>query len=70
MARRPNASKSERLTISVTPQINAYLQGLVERGLYGKTRTEVAGTMLARGIESVIEHGHLMHPVESKGDTQ
>ena len=65
MPRRPNAHRSARLTVRVTPQIVAYIKRLMGRGLYGKTDTEVAANMLARGIESVIERGHLDHP-ESK----
>lgn len=62
MARKPNPHKTQRITISATPQIKYYLQKLVERGLYGKTPTEVANNMVTRGIESVIERGHLEHP--------
>lgn len=59
-----NENKAPRLTLSVTPQIRAYLARLVARGIYGKTQTQVAENMLARGIESVIERGHLTHPPE------
>lgn len=62
MPRSPNARPTQRMSISITPQIRAYLRRLVERGLYGKTETEVAANMVARGIESVIERGHLDHP--------
>lgn len=67
MPRKPNLHKTERVTINVTPQIRDYLQRLVERGLYGKTATEVAQNMVARGIESVVERGHLLHPESSSG---
>jgi len=40
-----------------------YLECLVERGLYGKTTTEVANNMVARGIENTIERGHMAHPI-------
>lgn len=70
MPRKPNAHKTERITINVTPQIRSYLERLVERGLYGKTPTEVAQNMVARGIESVIERGHLPHPELSPANTK
>lgn len=62
MPRKPNKHKTERITINVTPQIKYYLERLVDRGLYGKTPTEAANRMVTRGIESVIEDGHLKHP--------
>lgn len=65
MPRKPNKHKTERITINVTPQIKYYLERLVDRGLYGKTHTEAANRMVARGIESVIEDGHLEHPENS-----
>ena len=61
MARKPNTYETKRVTISVTPQIKCYLQRLVERGLYGKSEAEVAETLVARGIEDLIERGHLEH---------
>lgn len=70
MPRKPNAHKTERITINVTPQIRSYLQRLVERGLYGKTPTEVAQNMVARGIESVVERGHLQHPEQWSGSAK
>ena len=70
MPRKPNLHKTERVTINVTPQIRDYLQRLVERGLYGKTPTEVAQNMVARGIESVVERGHLQHPDASPTGTK
>lgn len=67
MAGRPRSeNKAPRLTLSVTPQIREYLARLVERGLYGKTQTQVGENMLTRGIESVIERGHLTHPPTRK----
>ena len=62
MPRKPNAHKTERITINVTPQMRYYLECLVERELYGKTTTEVANNMVARGIENTIERGHMAHP--------
>ncbi len=66
MSRKPNKHKTERITINVTPQIKYYLERLVDRGLYGKTTTEAANRMVTRGIESVIEDGHLGHPEQSE----
>lgn len=65
MPRLPNRHRTERITLSVTPQVKDYLKRLVDRGLYGKTETEVAYNMVTRGIESVIERGHLEHPEKS-----
>lgn len=58
-ARKPNTQKSKLIKISVTPQVLDYLQRLVGYGLYGKTPTEVANTLVSRAIESFIERGHL-----------
>lgn len=62
MPRKPNTHKTERITINVTPQMKYYLECLMARGLYGKTTTEVANNMVARGIENTIERGHMKHP--------
>lgn len=62
MSRKPNATKTERITINVTPQIRYYLERLVDRGLYGKTITEAANIMVVKGIETTIERGHMSHP--------
>lgn len=66
MARKPNTQKTERLTLSATPQIKYYLSKLVEIGLYGKTETEVANTLVAREIENLIERGHIKLHIEKK----
>lgn len=59
MARTPNAHKAQLLTLRVTPQAMEYLKRLVAHGLYGKTPPEIANTLVNRGIEALIERGHL-----------
>jgi len=64
--RKPNTHKSALIKISATPQIKVYLQQLVGHGLYGKTPTEVANTLVSKAIESLIERGHL-NPLHKSG---
>lgn len=58
-ARKPNSQKSAPIKISATPQVKDYLRQLVDHGLYGKTPTEVANTLVSKAIESLLERGHL-----------
>lgn len=67
-ARKPNSQKTKPVKISTTPQVKEYLQQLVGHGLYGKTPSEVASTLVSRGIESLLERGHLkpIHVLQDK----
>ena len=57
MARKHNAVKTIRITVSTTPTIHAYLSLLVATGLYGKTPPDAAERLIARGIETAIADG-------------
>lgn len=61
MARKPNSQQSQIVTLRVSPQVMMHLKALIKLGLYGKTPPEVAKTLVCRGIEGMIEHGHLKH---------
>lgn len=65
-SRPPNAQKSVIVKIRTTPQVKAYLEQLVAHGLYGKTAPEVANTLVSRGIEALIQNGHLAALHKSK----
>lgn len=66
-SRKPNSQKTEPIKISATPQVKEYLQQLVGHGLYGKTPSEVANTLISRGIELLLERGHLERLGTRKG---
>ena len=57
MARKRNAVKTIRVTVSTTPIIHQYLCSLVATGLYGKTPPDAAERLIARGIEAAISDG-------------
>lgn len=61
MSRPPNTQKSLALNLKVTPQVLEHLKAMVELGMYGKTPTEVATNLVYRGVEALIEKGHLQH---------
>lgn len=48
-----------RLRIEITPRLAAYLDALVEEGLYGSDRRQVIEALVCRGIEELIARGIL-----------
>ena len=59
MARTPNKLDTVEVTIRTTPPVAAYLDDLVQTGLYGKSRSEAAERLVTRGIEALISEGTL-----------
>ena len=59
MARKPNPEKSFRITLNASEAVREYLAQLAALGIYGKTEAEVALTMLNRGIETMLDRGHI-----------
>ena len=59
MARKKNQVETVSVTISTTPPIVQYLEGLVLTGLYGKTTPEAAERLIAQRIEQLINQGAL-----------
>ena len=66
MARKPNPEKSFRITLNPSQALRDYLLQLTELGIYGKTEAEVALTMLNRGIETMLDRGHIKPRPRSK----
>lgn len=46
-----------KVTITIGPKMDAYLNDLLETGMYGLTRAEVARNMLWRSTEELIRKG-------------
>ncbi len=70
MPRTPNTVKTITITVSTTPPIFAYLEGLVETGLFGKNPAEAAERLIARGIEEHLGQGTLIKkqlPLDGQG---
>lgn len=59
MARPANTVESVSMTITVTPQIKAYLEDLVFKGTYGQSPAEVVRTVLGERIREYIKDGAL-----------
>ena len=59
MARKKNQLETVRITIAATPQVNTYLEQLVESGLHGKNVPEAAERLLTSAIEDFIRGGTL-----------
>jgi len=59
MARKRNQVATVSITISTTPAVAAYLDDLVQTGLYGKTPSEAAERLVSRGLERLIHEGKL-----------
>lgn len=60
MARGKNRIPTQELLISTNPQVQAYLQDLVDSGTYGNSEAEAAERLIASGIEQLIENGKLV----------
>lgn len=54
-----NPIQSEKIILTTTPYIRAYLVELVKGGLYGKNVSEAAERLLSRAIEALIKDGIL-----------
>lgn len=50
MAKPKNAIPTHKLTIATTPQVVEVLDWLVQQGMYGKSRAEVAEELLRRSL--------------------
>lgn len=66
MPKRRNSIVSNKISLTTTPVVLAYLEQLVAGGLYGKNNAEAAERLLARGIEALIKDGSLQR-ASSKG---
>ena len=67
MARTPNKLDTVEVTIRTTPPVAAYLDDLVQTGLYGKSRSEAAERLVTREIEALISEGTLTKPTKRPG---
>lgn len=56
--------KSVRINLTVSEQVDRYLQQLAELGVHGSKPTEVASALLSREIERLIRDGFLKLPSE------
>jgi hypothetical protein len=52
-------SKESRIYIRPSTEVEAYLQDLVTVGIHGKTKSEVAKTLISNQIERLIKDGIL-----------
>jgi hypothetical protein len=59
MSRKKNSVGTVPLTISTTPQINAYLERLVAKGFYGKNPADAAERVVSRTLEAMVKQGDL-----------
>ncbi len=59
MARRPNDQGTAEVKIRASDEAASYLDQLVEIGLHGKTRSEVANSLVNEQIRSLITQGIL-----------
>ncbi|UJB64425.1 hypothetical protein YS110_06535 [Acidovorax sp. YS12] len=68
MARPKQQQPSEKLVLSVSPQIRQYLDALVPVGLYGKSAPEVAANLMSRALEQLARDGLVKLHVSDDGD--
>jgi len=59
VARDPNENGTARVDIRPSEEIAAYLDQLATMGIHGKTRSEVARTLVGYEIERLIREGIL-----------
>ena len=57
MARPKQQQPSEKLVLSVSPQIRQYLDALVPVGLDGNSAPEVAANLMSRALEQLARDG-------------
>ena len=53
MGRTGNPTKTVTFTVSTTPTVRAYLEVLVERGLYGKNVAEAAERLISEKLRDL-----------------
>jgi len=68
VARPKQQQPSEKLVLSVSPQIRQYLDALVPVGLYGKSAPEVAANLMSRALEQLARDGLVKLHVSDDGD--
>ena len=54
MARVPNGTGTAKISISTSTEVAAYLDDLAAVGIHGKTRSEVAKTLVGYEIERLV----------------
>lgn len=59
MAKQKNTTATVRITINTSSEIAAYLDDLVEIGIQGKTRAEVAERLVSSAVQQLIKDGLL-----------
>jgi phage replication-related protein YjqB (UPF0714/DUF867 family) len=59
MPRKPNKHETTEILIRPSTEIASYLDNLAAIGIHGKTRAEVAKTLVGSGIERLIREGIL-----------
>lgn len=59
MPRSPNENETSRISIRPSAEVGAYLDELAVIGIHGKTRSEVAKTLLGNEIERLVREGVL-----------
>jgi len=57
-----NKSDAPRINIRSTPEILGFLDQVIDIGIYGKTRSEVAKSLIANEIERLIREGLISIP--------
>ena len=67
MARQRNRIGTEKIKLSTTPQVQDYLEQLLQTGLYGKTPTEAAEQVLTRALDNMVAAGRLKVPSLKSG---
>ena len=60
MGRNATPVKTVPIKITTTAVLAKYLDALVDSGLYGKSRTEAAERLVAKGVEALIQEGTLL----------
>jgi hypothetical protein len=59
MPRRRNENDTSRISIRPSTEVAAYLDQLAEVGIHGKTRSEVARTLVGNEVERLVREGIL-----------
>lgn len=55
----PKDDKGTRINIRASKEVVGYLDDLARIGIHGKTRTEVAKTLISNAVERLIKDGFL-----------
>lgn len=66
MSRPKNTKETIKITLSASPKFAAYLDDLVLEEGYGKSRAEVARTLVWRSIEELMHKGIIMRRSSSE----